>query len=412
MLLTQNLTSNNFRSPLSILMYSHDGFGLGHLKRNYTIAQALTTQFPTSNALLIMGHAELPFRNIPKNIDFIKLPSIVKVDHEVWQPRSLPLDAETTKKFRSSLILNIVEHYKPNIFLVDYVPKGVWGELIPTLSYLKTQSPKTRIVLGLRDIIDDPMRTRQRWESGHTYEVIEKFYDEVLIYGSQQLYDTAEQYGLSPAIQKKVHYCGYVCAGEPQITKEQVRQRLGINGKTFIVVTAGGGKDAFPMMKYTLQGLTAIKNTLSFEALIITGPLMCPKERHILQALAVETNSSVIDSTPDILNYMNSADLLITMGSYNTLMEALKLKKRLLVIPRKEPSAEQHIRSNLFAQKGLLNCINDPENLSAIDIGKEILSALNMPPQGFSLNFKGVEHVVSRLIAHLPKKEETIIKTA
>src|SRR5690606_33697637 len=125
--------------PSSFLMYSHDGFGLGHIKRNFNIARSVIQEISGSRALLLTGHTSIPFHPIPFGIDFVKLPGIVKVQNEQWAPRSLPMEPDAFREFRAGLIRTVAEHFRPDIFLVDYVPRGVWGELIPTLEWLKRE---------------------------------------------------------------------------------------------------------------------------------------------------------------------------------------------------------------------------------------------------------------------------------
>ncbi len=387
--------------PCSILMYSHDGFGLGHLKRNFNLAKRLIEEFPQTRALLLMGHTTVPFHPIPRGIDFIKLPSIVKVHDESWQPRSLPMDPEKFKNFRSSLILHVAQHFKPDLFIVDYVPKGVWGELMPAIQYLKASGNKTSIVLGLRDIIDDPEQTRLRWEKGNTYDVIRSYYDKILIYGSPDVFDTAKQYGLVGDLEEKVRYCGYLCNEEPVKSREKVRMELGIKKERLIVVTAGGGGDAFPMMDLCLDAIELLKERSDIEALFITGPLMKPEKIAELEQRGETLPVKIYTSSFGLLNYMNAADLLITMGSYNTMMEAVKLRRPTIVIPRQGPSAEQKIRAQLFDKFGIVEALRDTSCLEKTELARKIESMLGKTPKELNLNMDGLAEAVRQLSQYI-----------
>ncbi len=397
---------NRIRPP-SILMYSHDGFGLGHLKRNFTIAKKIVQEIPGSQVLLLMGHISVPFHPIPNGIDFLKLPSIIKVNDEQWLPRNLTMDAESLRKMRSALIRQTAEHFIPDVFLVDYVPKGVWGELLPTLTLLKEMG--TKIVLGLRDIIDDPEVTRNRWTQGNTYEVMRNFYDKILIYGDQELYDTSYHYGLDGTLKDKLSYCGYLCSEECFEDAAQSRNNLGINEEKLIVITAGGGGDAYPMMCLSLEAISMIHQKFPLKVILVAGPLMETKKRHALMAQAANLPVKVMGSTDGILSLMNAADVLVTMGSYNTLMEAVRLNKPVVVIPREGPSAEQQIRAELFSKKGLVHALDSPATLQAAQLADAVVHQISHPSnKPHILNMGGLSNAVKHLTECLKVPHEEL----
>ena len=401
--------------PCSILMYSHDGFGLGHLKRNFNIAKHAIETIPNSQALLIMGHTSIPFHPIPHGIDFIKVPSIIKVQNESWQPRSLPMNPDKFKNFRASLIRNVALHYKPDIFIVDYVPKGVWGELGPTLQLLKEKSKETKIVLGLRDIIDDPAVTKNRWKKGRTYETIRRYYDKVLIYGAEEIYPTAHHYGLTGTLAEKVTYCGYLCSEEPYNTREWVREELRLRHDKLIVVTAGGGGDAYPMMRLCLEAFRELSQKIDCEALFITGPLMPLEYKRALEQQKENLPVKLCTSLDGILSYMNAADLLVTMGSYNTMMEAVRLNRPTLVIPREGPSAEQQIRTELFTNLGFVKGVPAVSAITPAELSAAMLETLVEQRSHPVLDMQGLTHAVqeiSRLHSPPVPKDEKIVITA
>src|SRR3989475_12170332 len=145
-----------------------------------------------------------------------------------------------------------------------------------------------------------------------------------------------------------------------------------------VVVTAGGGYDAYPLMEACLKAFRLLGKELPFEALFITGPLMEPVQRECLQALASEVGVSVEMCVEDSLSYMNAADLVITMAGYNSLSEILHLEKKALVIPRQGPSAEQTTRARLFAERGLIDA-GFPDQLSPRTLAERHLADLDRP---------------------------------
>jgi len=392
------LTSETPYHHNAVLLYSHDGFGLGHLKRNVTIAKRTVYDFPGSKALLITGHSSLPGSPLPYGIDFIKLPSIIKAKTGVWQPRSLPIENERLCQIRSAMILKAAEYFVPNIFLVDYTPTGVWGELVETLEMLKSRPEPPTIILGLRDILDAPEVTCKIWKTEGNYEAIRNYYDKIFIYGRQEIYDTAFHYGLTDDLSEKILYTDYLCSDEPCKPQDQIREELQVKKENLVLVTAGGGYDAYPMMRLAIKALGILMRNLSFEAIFITGPLMKAEHRESLQKQAKNLPIRILRSVEGTLNYMSAANLIVTMGSYNTLMDAVRLQKSVIVIPREGPSAEQKIRAQLLSQMGLISALKSPALLSPFELAESMLKNLTQPqtPPIF-LAMNGLTKAVSQI---------------
>jgi predicted glycosyltransferase len=372
-------------NKLSFAFYSHDGFGLGHVRRNLNIAMEAAEQFGASN-LLIMSHNSIPFLPNHPGIDFIKLPSILKVGKEEWAPRTLPVTAQILKNLRTELIKNTFNHYLPSLLVVDYMPGGVWDELLPILPLLKNKG--TKLVLGLRDILDEPKSICELWKEKGIYETIQKFYDHILIYGCKEIFPSCQAYGLSN-FEKKIHYTGYLASVNNLGCRDDVRKEFGFDQKPLVVLTGGGGNDAFPMMEKSLEALEIVSKEIPLQALLVAGPLMHPKERATLYTPNKNFPCRIIPHCDDLVSAMDAADLLITMGSYNTLVEAIHLKKKALVIPREGPSQEQKIRTNIFEKLGLVKGLPSPLSLTPQILAKEVKKALNdswSPKQEINLN--------------------------
>ena len=362
---------------LSLLMYSHDGFGLGHLRRNTAIATRFVEEMSGSTALMLVGCPGGAFFELPPGVDFIKVPSIIKVGTGLWRPRTLRLDVEKTRAIRAATILKAAELFKPDVFLVDYTPTGVWGELLPTLQMLKGQKDPPKVILGLRDILDAPEVTRELWRKDRAYDAISQYYDGVFIYGCREVFDTAAQYGLDGALAGKVTFCGYLCSDEGDVPKAPMREDLQLADNKLVVVTAGGGHDAYPMMRTCMEAFRLIGKDLPL-AVVITGPLMEHEQMESLRRQAKGLPVRMLRYVND-LGYMNAADVVITMASYNTLLDAIRLRKRILAIPREGPSAEQRIRSEVFSRLGLVQAIR-PEQLSPSLLAQAILHNLDAGP--------------------------------
>jgi predicted glycosyltransferase len=393
-----------------IMMYSQDGLGLGHMRRTSSIANQIA-QVRSDAAILTMADSQLgQFFETSKNHDYLKLPSILKAGPGDWRAVSLPLAFAHVHAMRRELIRSAVLTYQPHILLVDHMPHGAMGELIPTLDALRASGAPTRIVLGLRDILDAPEVVQQRWLVEGAYDAIERYYDTVLVYGKREVFDLAEQYGFSPNVADRLRYTGYVCTPQAPRYTSRVRTKYIPNADTetkLVVAMAGGGADAYPMMRALLDALPAINARQRSFLALIAGPFMPAEQRRDLEARARGLPARVSMSVSDTLSYIEAADLTIAMAGYNTTMEILHSGKRAILIPRRGPSAEQRMRARLFAEQGWVEMI-DPDCLDAANVAAQVSGALergprmNAPQQPDMQGLANAADTLLDLIAHPP----------
>ena len=100
----------------SVLMYSHDSYCLGHLRRNTNIASRLTREMPDFTALLLADCASSGVFDMPKGVDLIKLPSVDKTGADAWAPKGLRVSQQMTKDLRAQLIKSAARAFKPDCF--------------------------------------------------------------------------------------------------------------------------------------------------------------------------------------------------------------------------------------------------------------------------------------------------------
>src|SRR5438552_12662924 len=153
-----------------------------------------------------------------------------------------------------------------------------------------------------------------------------------------------------------IRYCGYVCAKEPYKSKEQMRKELQVEQR-LIVVTGGGGLDAYPMMQTCMKALRLLGPHAGVEAIFISGPLMDNEQRERLREEAKGLRVRVLTHVEDSLSYLNAAHLVVTMAGYNSLCQVLQLKSKALVVPRSAPSVEQQMRARLLPERGQMAVI-------------------------------------------------------
>lgn len=337
-----------------ILMYSHDTYGLGHLTRTVRIARALRARHASASILILTGSPVAPYMPLPEGADLVKLPSVVKSGPESYRSRDLGVSFSQVKRIRRDLIRRAAESFRPHLFLVDNVPLGMKGEILPTLRWLRTSSPETKIALDLRDILDDPTLIRDTWRRDAVPEILESFYDRIFVLGDASVFDAAQAYALP--VSKTIHL-GY---GAPAARSSQ-RRVMKPGRASRILLTVGGGGDGADFLERALVGLSEQEHReaahASLRVEVITGPLMDPGERRSIAARALEVGAIVHEFVPNLPSRMARADLVVAMAGYNTCCEILSHARAALVVPRRTPRVEQLLRAEAFERRGLVRMI-------------------------------------------------------
>jgi predicted glycosyltransferase len=344
-------------STYNILMYSHDTYGLGHIRRSMAIASHLLG--PRVNILILTGSPIAGRFSFPEQIDFVRIPGMIKRTNEEYLPLSIKINARHALDIRKNIITATVKTFQPQLFIVDKEPLGLKREVLPALQWLRRNRPGTRTILGLRDIMDDAETTRREWRDKGVYQILEDLYSEIWVYGNRELYDPIREYGISDAVSSKTHFTGYIPRKVPSPEGVQnVRKEHGLQeSEKLVVVTTGGGGDGFTVMDTYLKMLETGPAPAPFKSILITGPFMPKSERKNLNKRSRKQGVRLYHFYRQMEKIFAAADLVVSMGGYNTLCEILTQRTVSLVIPRETPRREQMIRARTFKRQNLIDFI-------------------------------------------------------
>ncbi|HSV92052.1 MAG TPA: glycosyltransferase [Desulfobacterales bacterium] len=343
-------------STYNILMYSHDTYGLGHIRRSMAIAASLLE--PRVNILILTGSPIAGRFSFPEQIDFVRIPGMIKRTNEEYLPLSIKINARHALDIRKNIITATVKTFQPQLFIVDKEPLGLKREVLPALQWLRRSRPGTRTVLGLRDIIDDADTTRREWAEKGAYAALDELYSEIWVYGNRDLYDPVREYGIPAPVSAKVRFTGYIPRKVPSPEGVlSVRKENGLQeGDKLVVVTTGGGGDGFEVMDAYLRMLEA-GPAPAFKSILITGPFMPKRDRKNLNKRCRKLGVRMHHFYRQMEKIFAAADLVICMGGYNTLCEILSQGTPSLVVPRDTPRREQLIRAETFRRQQLIDYI-------------------------------------------------------
>ncbi|WP_376771053.1 glycosyltransferase family protein [Microvirga soli] len=354
-------------SGARILIYSHDTFGLGHLRRSRALANAIVEAQPGTSVIIISGSPVIGNFEFESGVDYIRIPGVTKLPDGDYRSLNLNVNLDEAVGLRQALILQAAKAFQPDVFIVDKEPTGFRGEVVPALDYL--QAAGCRLVLGIRDVMDEPALLVPEWERKGARTALIRYYDEIWVYGLRDVYQPLKALDLPPEVESRITYTGYLrrdVPPTPSLTKYPK-----ITKQPFILVTTGGGGDGDDLIDWVISAYEAEPN-LDQPALILFGPFIDRDQRRsFVERIARQPKLDVMSFDNKIEWLMKKADAVVAMGGYNTFCEALSFDKRTLIVPRTRPRLEQYIRAVEAERLGLLRMLSDykkprtPERMAA-----------------------------------------------
>jgi predicted glycosyltransferase len=327
-----------------VLVYSHDTYGLGHLRRSLLIAGGLASTSTVGSVLIVTGSPRTQAFSLPQGCDTVKIPSVTKTPGGRYRARTLSLQTREVLRIRSELIRSSFEAFRPDLILVDHAPVGMLGELRPVLDAVGGQRSPVRLVLGLRDVIDDPASVVDEWSRLGAWPCLESAYDRILVYGDPSVPTTAQELGLSTSFPWKVSHVGYL--GRPIRNGQS-------SAEPMILVTTGGGGDGHDLLRAYAAFLEWLPHPASFQSVVVTGPLMSRTRRQemISRFRDVPHRVEVLTFTDRLEKLIAGARGVVSMAGYNSVVEVLSAGKPALLVPRERPRLEQRIRAERVAER-------------------------------------------------------------
>jgi predicted glycosyltransferase len=344
------------RAGPRILIYSHDTFGLGHLRRCRAIAHALVEQHQELSVLIISGSPIIGSFDFRTRVDFIRAPGVIKLRNGEYTPLSLHMNIEETIRLRASIIHHTADIFDPDLFLVDKEPLGLRGEVMDTLLMLKARG--TPLVLGLRDVMDEPALLEPEWQRKKVLPALKNLYDDIWVYGLPQICDPLAEISLPRSVREKITFTGYLRRFEPSVPSRS--QQVPIN-EPYLLVTPGGGGDGEALVDWVLRAYEQDAK-LPYRALLVLGPFMHSERQTEFMARAralKQVRAITFDAHMESL--MARAVGVVAMGGYNTFCEILSFDKRAIIVPRRVPRMEQYIRAARAQKLGLVTMLPDDE---------------------------------------------------
>ncbi len=356
---SQTLTSDCRANIRRVLLYSHDSWGLGHLRRSLAIAGAITQSLPGTDCLIVTGSPCATQFQPPPGCDLVKLPAVSKAKDGQYVPRQLSGSLADTISLRARLLLETFRAFAPHVLIVDHQLVGLHGEALAVLR--EARATGVRTIYGLRDVLDAPDEVARLWDSSVCRWALREAYDCVCVYGQRQVYDPTEHYALLRSYAGRLEFTGYIVPPNPPSHRRPVPLPRGQ-----VLVTVGGGQDGTQRIEAYLAALAL--SPCEWDSHIITGPLMDARTARRLKRIAtnmIPSGSVVVHRFhADLPKLLGEADAVVAMAGYNTCCEVLQSGCPAVLLPRSFPRREQLIRSQCLADLGLVTTLDSLDPLA------------------------------------------------
>lgn len=349
-----------------ILIYSHDSFGLGHLRRSLAVAAALTRGLPGSRAGIVTGSQAAGLFDPEERIDIVAVPPIVKNSDGSYRSAAPGQALDAALRERAAILRQVAQDLDPDLFVVDKEPLGIGGETLPTLGLLKARG--ARLVAGVRDIMDAPAALAEEWRKKSVFEALDTLFDEIWVYGLAEIYRPLAGIGLSAQAEAKIVYTGYLRRGEPPPSRDGP-----------ILAMAGGGGDGEALLVAVLSAYERARDLPPVR--ILLGPFIPEAARARIARRAgslPQVDVTAFTAVPETL--MRNASGAIAMGGYNTFCEILSFDIPALLAPRERPRAEQRLRAERASAFGLARSLRLKDAEDPVRFAGEIRALATRPP--------------------------------
>ncbi len=381
------------------LLYSHDTFGLGHLRRSRTIAGALIEADPGLSALIVTGSPIAGRFDFPEGVDHVRLPGVVKLADGSYTSSNLRLDLDAMVRLRGQIIAASHAEFAPDLVIVDKEPWGFRQELAPTLAAAKARG--ARVVLGIRDVLDDEDALAREWERKGAVEAIERFYDEIWVYGVPEICEPLSGLGLSPRMERRVIYTGYL---RRELAEAPAYPEPDTPEPPYVMVTTGGGGDGEGLVDWVLAAYEA-EPTLWPPAMIVYGPFMAASARAGFDARVAALGERVraVGFHGRLEALLAGAVGVVAMGGYNTFCEILSTDRPAVIVPRVRPRREQIIRAASAERLGLVRMLTEERDGHSPAAMAAAIRDLARQPKPSEVRIPGLlgglEAIASRIVA-------------
>jgi len=370
---------------MRILFWTHNSFAVGHVYRTCAIARAVRS-LGQDDILVATGSRMSLDHLLPSTIEIVKVPSLsgyVSDGRFCYKPAALiELGVEGVSRIRARMLKTLFKEYMPDVVVIDHQPTGLNGELVELLETARASSHwNGRFVLGVRGIIDDKGSGIRYLGKFKGLEFLDKFYHSIMVYSDPRIVDFAHEYELTESMKCKIIYTGYVnpdafytfehdssqmryddrlepsfvrgcrepddqswSGGEFEISSPNRPSSVRNRQESYTIVSGvGGGRDGFAISSLAVDIVHNLTSSFNVGGILVAGPYMPVEDVDLLREQVARSRAKiqVYRYVSNMREIIESSDLYIGMGGYNTLVQLICTGTPALILPRRVPESEQ-----------------------------------------------------------------------
>ncbi len=371
---------------MQVLIWVQHLLGTGHFKRAATLAEAMAAD--GLDVTLVSGGPPVDWIS-PAGVQVEQLPAIRARDRQFSAMVDMddqPINQVFLAKRRAKL-MSVFARTRPRVVLTEMFPFGrraFQAELTRLLDAAAGFRPRPWIVSSVRDILVAKGEVhRYDWMR----DTVQKYYDHVLVHTDPQLVPFDLTFPHAEAIQSKIVTTGYVTEARPA-----PEQRLNMLAPE-VLVSTGGGRVGAKLVQTAIMA-RAKSRLKDVPWRIIAGGHADQAE---LKALQSQLPDGVILTGPvrDFQARLANSLLSISQAGYNTVVESLRLGKRMVLVPFETATeTEQSIRAERLAELGFAETIREVD-LTPESLARSVDTALDRPPpQVIDIDLDGMANTV------------------
>ncbi len=354
-----------------VFFYVQHLLGIGHLRRAATITRAMVAQ--GLDVTVASGGGQIPGLDLG-GARFVQLPATRAADlyfKKLLDDDGAPID-ETWKARRRDALLAAYRDSDPHVVLIELFPFGrrqMRFELLPLLDEACAREQRPVVASSVRDILVAQHKPERNDEM---LERLSRYFDHVLVHGDPNFIPFDRTFPHARKIAGMIHYTGYVV---------DRTGRSGGNsgaGRGEVIVSTGGGAVGIALLHDAIKA-RPLTSAAGHPWRVLAG-LNVP-EADFREIAALAGDGVVVEGArPDFTTLLTNADLSISQGGYNTLMEVLEAGTRAVIVPYAGGiETEQTLRAGELAKLGAIQVLNEDE-LSPQAIARAADAALAGPP--------------------------------
>jgi predicted glycosyltransferase len=302
------------------------------------------------------------------------------------------------KSERKELLLSHFISFQPDIFITELYPfgrKAFRFELDPVLSGIQDGSlPTCQCYCSVRDILVEKEHGREKFEQ-RVVDTLNDYFSGVLIHSDPSVITLDTTFSRFADITIPICYTGFVSRSPPSLPTTRIRQRLGLTKDTqLIVASIGGGNVGGELLRAVLKASNLFPAEKNFHLQLFCG-LYCSRELYEELLSQSSENISVDTFSSNFPEWLEAADLSISMGGYNSCMNVLKSGVPALIYPFRQ-NREQEMRGLALGKMSGIRLITE-DGLSPEILKEKISSMLLSQRTSTEINLDGARQTLQQI---------------